>query len=86
MFGVNPNTAAKITNIEEINKINDIKIKEFSKINNKRNYIKDGSFGLLNPKFIQIGKETLIPNYAKKEKFNKKITIKIIMRVSYRLL
>ena len=83
MLGVSPNTASKITNIEEINKINAIKTKEFSKINNKRNYIKEGSFGLLNPKFIQIGKETLMPNYVKKGKFNKKIPIKIIKRVSY---
>ena len=73
MLGVSPNTASKITNIEEINKINAIKTKEFSKINNKRNYIKKGSFGLLNPKLIQIGKETLMPNYVKKgKKFNKK--------------
>ena len=44
MLGVSPNTAAKITNIEKINNINAIKTKEFSKINNKINYIKDGSF------------------------------------------
>ena len=66
MLGINPNEAAKIISVKEINKINDIKTKEFSKINHKINYIKDGSFGLLNPKFIQIGKETLIPNYVKK--------------------
>ena len=41
---MSPNTAAKITNIEKINNINAIKTKEFSKINNKINYIKDGSF------------------------------------------
>jgi len=52
MLGINPNEAAKIISVKEINKINDIKTKEFSKINHKRNYIKDGSFGLLNPKFI----------------------------------
>jgi len=32
MLGINPNEAAKITSVEEINKINDIKTKELSKL------------------------------------------------------
>ena len=33
---------------------------------------------LLNPKFIVIGKKTLIPNYVKKGKIQEKIPVKII--------
>jgi len=40
MLGISPNEAAKIYSIKDINIINDIKTKEFTKINHKRNYIK----------------------------------------------
>lgn len=66
MIGMSPKEASKVTEINSINKINSIKIKEFSKINMKRNYIKNNSYGLLNPKLILIGKQTLMRNYIKK--------------------
>ena len=72
MIGMTPNEASRITDIETIIKINNIKEKEFAKINNKRNLIKNNSYGLLNSKFIRIGKETLMPNYITKGKINKK--------------
>ena len=80
---MSPNEASKITDLEEIKKINVIKEKLFAKINKKRNFLSKGSNALLNPKFILMGKETLIPNYVKKGKFKKKIPVKIIERVSY---
>jgi len=38
---------------------------------------------LLNPKFLLIGKQTMIPNYVKKGKFSLKIPIKIINRACF---
>ena len=38
---------------------------------------------LLNPKFLKIGKQTLIYNKVKKGKFNDKIPVKIIRNSSY---
>ena len=52
MIGISPNEASKITDPDIIKKVNDIKEEEFSKINMKRNYIINNSYGLLNPKFI----------------------------------
>ena len=83
IIGMSPNEASKITDLDEIKKINAIKEKLFDKINKKRNFLAKGSTALLNPKFILMGKETLIPNYIKKGKFKKKIPVKIIERVSY---
>ena len=62
IIGMSPNEADKITDSEEIKKINEIKVKLFEKINKKRDFLKKGSNALLNPKFILIGKETLISN------------------------
>lgn len=78
-----PNQAYKITNKDEIEKINNIKVKEFEKINKKRNYLEPEDFCLLNPKFLKIGKRTLIPNKVKKGKIDRKIPVKIIKRNAY---
>ena len=83
IIGMSPNESSKITDLDEIKKINAIKEKLFDKINKKRNFLGKSSTALLNPKFILMGKETLIPNYIKKGKFKKKIPVKIIERVSY---
>ena len=68
---------------ETIKKINSIKEKEFAKINNKRTYLESNSTCLLNPKFIKIGKNTLIPNYFKKVKFFEKIPVCIMKKASF---
>ena len=71
MLGITPFEASKLTDIDEINKINEIKNKEFNKINNKRTYLQDNDTCLLNPKLILVGKNTLIPNFVKKGKVEK---------------
>ena len=52
---MSPIEASKITDPEEIIKIN----KEFTKINRKRNYLEKDFKCLLNPKFILIGNKPL---------------------------
>ena len=47
---------SKITDIDEIKRINEIKVKEFGRINKKRSFLKINDTCLLNPKFIIIGK------------------------------
>ena len=39
MLGMTPNEAYKITDPDKINKINELKNKEYSKINKKRSYL-----------------------------------------------
>ena len=73
-----PNEASKITDKETIKKINELKEKEFELINKKRSYLEINSTCLLNPKFILIGKNTLIPNFVKKGKIQEKIPVRII--------
>ena len=73
MIGMSPNEAYKITNKDEIERINGIKIKVYEKINKKRNFLEKNYTCLLNPKCLKIGKNTLIPNKVKKGKFGKKI-------------
>ncbi len=65
MLGITPFEVSKLTDIDEIKKINEIKNKEFNKINNKRTYLQDNDTCLLNPKLILVGKNTLIPNFVK---------------------
>lgn len=48
-----PNEAYTITDKDEINKINEIKIKEYEKINKKRNYLNDNDTCILNTKFFK---------------------------------
>ena len=72
MIGITPIEASKITNKETIIKINELKEKEFEHINKKRSYLKNNSTCLLNPKFILIGKNTLILNFVKKGKIQEK--------------
>ena len=72
MIGITPIEASKITNKENIIKINELKEKEFEHINKKRSYLKNNSTCLLNPKFILIGKNTLILNFVKKGKIQEK--------------
>ena len=83
LIGMSPNDASAIKDIDTINKINELKKKEFDKINKKRTYLQKGDTCLLNPKFLLIGKNTLIPNFIKKGKIQKKIPIKIIKNTSF---
>ena len=83
LIGMSPNEAYKITNAEEIDRINNIKIKVFEKVNKKRNFLERNDKCLLNPKCLRIGKNTLIPNKVRKGKFIKKIPIRIIKNTSY---
>ena len=69
LIGTSPNDAYKITDPEQIKKINEIKIKEYDKINKKRSYLNINDACLLNPKCIKLGKKTLIVNKVKKGKF-----------------
>lgn len=73
-----PNEASKIKNPDCIRAINERKIREFEKINKKRTYLEKMDCCLLNPKFILVGKHTLIPNFVKKWKNKAKIPVKII--------
>ena len=82
-IGMSPNEAYKITNLDEIKKINDIKIKEYEKINNKRNYLEKNDTCLLNPKLLKLGKKTLIPNKVKKGKISEKIPVKVLKKASF---
>lgn len=82
-IGMTPNEAYKITDKEEINKIKEIKIKEYEKINKKRNYLSNNDTCLLNPKFLKIGKNTLVANRVKKGKFANKIPVRVLKRSSY---
>ena len=83
LIGMTPNEAYKITDKKEINKINEIKIKEYEKINKKTNYLNHNGISLLNPKFLKIGKNTLVPNRVKKGKFANKIPVRVLKRSSY---
>lgn len=78
-----PNLAYKITDPEKIKKINEIKNKEFEKINRKRSYLEKKDLCLLNPKFLKIGKSTLIFNKVKKVKYNEKIPVRILNNSSF---
>ena len=59
-----------------LKKINEIKNREFEKINKKRSYLENNDTCLLNLKFLLIGKNTLIPNFIKKSKIQKKYQLK----------
>ena len=83
LLGTTPNKTYKIIDTNEINKINELKDKEFTKVNGKRNYLKSNDVCLLNPKFIKIGKNILISNRVKKGKFDMKIPVRIIYNSSY---
>ena len=83
MIGMSPNDAAKITNEDEIKLNNERKNKEYDKINKKKTYLDENDCCLLNPKFILIGKYTMIPDYIKKRKYKAKIPVKIVNKASY---
>ena len=83
LIGMTPLEASHITDQDSIKKINDLKTNEFANINKKRTYLENDSTCLLNPKFIVIGKKTLIPNYVKKGKIQEKIPVKIIGNASF---
>jgi len=83
LIGMTPNQAAKLTNENDINKVNKIKEKEFNKINLKRTYLETNNSCLLNPNFILIGKSTLIPNYIKKGKYKSKIPVKVLKKAGF---
>lgn len=78
---MSPIEASKVTDPEEITKINEINNKEYAKINRKLNYLEKDSKCLLNP--ILIGEKTLIPNQVKKGKFQSKMAVKIIKNASF---
>ena len=61
-----------------LKKINELKENEFELINKKRSYLEINPMYLLNPKFILIEKNTLIPNFVKKGKIQEKIPVRII--------
>jgi len=77
------NIAYKITDPDKIKKINEIKSKEFEKINKKRNYLQSNDPCLLNQKFLKLGKTTLISIFVKKGKSAEKIPVKIIKNTSF---
>ena len=79
MLGISPNKEYNITDYDKINKINDIKNKEF-KIKKKRCYLQMNDTYLLNPKFQKLGKQALIFNKFTKGKINDKIPVKIIIK------
>lgn len=58
LLGMSPNEADNISDEETIKKINDIKNREFEKINKKRSYLEKNNTCLLNLKFL-ISKNTL---------------------------
>ena len=76
LIGMSPNEADNIRDEETIKKINEIKNREFEKINKKRSYLENNDTCLLNLKFLLIGKNTLIPNFIKKTKIQKKYQLK----------
>ena len=80
---MSPLETSKITNEEEIKKVNELKEKEFAKINTKRTYIDPDKTCLLNPNFILIAKTNYFPIYIKKEKYKKKIPVKTISRAGF---
>ena len=73
----------KITNENDIIRINYLKDQVFAKINRKRSYLRINDTCLLNPKFLIVGKHTLIPNFVKKGKINEKIPVRILKNSSY---
>ena len=75
---MSPIEASKLTDKDEIKRVNELKQKEFEKINKKRTFLKENDTCLLNPKFLLIGKKTFIPNFVKKGKIHEKIPIKIV--------
>ena len=77
MIGMSPNEAYKITNKDEIERINGIKIKVYEKINKKRNFLEKGDTCLLNPKYLKIEKNTFIRNIVKKGQFGKKLPVEL---------
>ena len=83
LIGMSPLKASKLSNEAEIKKVNELKEKEFAKINTKRTYIEPGKICLLNQNFILIGKTTLLPNYVKKGKNKAKIPVKTISRAGF---
>ena len=82
LIGMSPNEADNIRDEETIKKINEIKNREFEKINKKRSYLENNNTCLLNLKFLLIWKNTLILNFEKKQKFKKK-QVKIIKNNSF---
>ena len=62
------NESSKITQIEDIIKLNERKNKEFDKINKNHSYLEVNETCLLNPKFLIIGKN----NSLKKKNLRKK--------------
>ena len=83
LIGMSPIEASKLTDKDEIKRVNELKQKEFEKINKKRTFLKENDTCLLNPKFLLIGKKTLIPNFVKKGKIHEKIPIKIVNNSSF---
>ena len=83
ILGISPNEAYKITDPNKIKEINDIKNKLFEKINGKRTYLNENDTCLLNPKFLKLGKKTLVSNFVKKGKISEKIPVKILSNASF---
>ena len=77
------NESSKITQIEDIIKLNERKNKEFDKINKNHSYLEVNETCLLNPKFLIIGKHTLIPNFVHKGKISQKIPVRILDNSSF---
>ena len=66
LIGMSPNEADNIREEETIKKINEIKNREFEKINKNRSYLKNSDICLLYLKFLLIGNNTLIPYFEMK--------------------
>ena len=80
---MSPNDGYKITDKDKIKEINEKKNKLFDKINSKRTYLSSKDNCLLNPKFIKLGKMTLIANFVKKGKIEHKILVQIVKNASF---
>lgn len=78
MINMSPFEAMKITDEEKIKEINEIKKKEYEKINEKKNILDIGEYILINPKFKKVGKNDLTYDQIKKNKLKFRIAAKII--------
>ena len=83
ILGMSPNEAYKLTDPDKINEINEKKNQLYTKINSKRTYLNVNETCLLNPKFLKLGKRTLISNFVKKGKIPNKIPVHILKRSSF---
>jgi len=79
---MSPNEAYKLTEPDKINEINGKKNQLYTKINSKRTYLNENDICLLNPKFLKLGKRTLISNFVKKGIIPNKISVRILKKSS----